>query len=133
MGIAPCGLPHSEICGSTDICSLPQLIAACHVLLRLLVPRHPPCALHHLSFGLSFSPITSSLILARSCAYLSTRTSSRSNRSSYLTKNPTPIWLVLLSICFVTISRLLACVPEYARFVSLDMFLAYDQKSCANF
>ena len=28
-----------------DICSFPQLIAACHVLLRLLVPRHPPYAL----------------------------------------------------------------------------------------
>ena len=39
------GLPHSEICGSQDICSLPQLIAACHVFHRLLVPRHPPCAL----------------------------------------------------------------------------------------
>ena len=37
--------PHSEICGSMDICSSPQLIAACHVLLRLLVPRHPPYAL----------------------------------------------------------------------------------------
>ena len=37
--------PHSEICGSMDMCSLPQLIAACHVLLRLPVPRHPPCAL----------------------------------------------------------------------------------------
>ena len=37
--------PHSEICGSTDICSSPQLFAACHVLLRLPVPRHPPCAL----------------------------------------------------------------------------------------
>ena len=41
--------PHSEICGSRDICSLPQLFAACHVLLRLLVPRHPPCALLHLT------------------------------------------------------------------------------------
>ena len=41
--------PHSEICGSMDICSLPQLIAACHVLCRLLVPRHPPCALLHLT------------------------------------------------------------------------------------
>ena len=41
--------PHSEICGSMDICSLPQLIAACHVLRRLPVPRHPPCALSHLT------------------------------------------------------------------------------------
>ena len=41
--------PHSEICGSTDVCSCPQLIAACRVLLRLLVPRHPPYALLHLT------------------------------------------------------------------------------------
>ena len=41
--------PHSDICGSMDICSLPQLFAACHVLLRLPVPRHPPYALLHLT------------------------------------------------------------------------------------
>ena len=41
--------PHSEICGLADICSCPQLIAACHVLLRLPVPRHPPYALIHLT------------------------------------------------------------------------------------
>ncbi len=39
------GLPHSEIIGSIDICSSPMLIAACHVLRRLLEPRHPPYAL----------------------------------------------------------------------------------------
>ena len=37
--------PHSDICGSMDICSSPQLFAAYHVFRRLLVPRHPPCAL----------------------------------------------------------------------------------------
>ena len=40
------GFPHSDICGSSDICSLPQLFAAYHVFHRLLVPRHPPCALN---------------------------------------------------------------------------------------
>ena len=40
-----CGFPHSDICGLSDICSSPQLFAAYHVFLRLLVPRHPPCAL----------------------------------------------------------------------------------------
>ena len=44
-GIAPAGLPHSDICGSMGICPSPQLFAACHVLLRLREPRHPPCAL----------------------------------------------------------------------------------------
>ena len=43
------GLPHSEICGSKAICASPQLIAACHVLHRLLMPRHSPCALVHLT------------------------------------------------------------------------------------
>ena len=37
--------PHSDICGSMCICHSPQLFAAYHVFLRLLVPRHPPCAL----------------------------------------------------------------------------------------
>ena len=40
-----CGFPHSDTCGSMDMCSSPQLFAACRVFLRLLVPRHPPCAL----------------------------------------------------------------------------------------
>ena len=44
------GFPHSEISGSTDICSSPKLIAACHVLRRLLMPRHSPCALYSLTF-----------------------------------------------------------------------------------
>ena len=39
------GFPHSDICGSMDICSSPQLFAAYHVFHRLSVPRHPPCAL----------------------------------------------------------------------------------------
>jgi hypothetical protein len=43
------GLPHSDICGSKLICSSPQLIAACHVLLRLLMPRHSPYALLRLN------------------------------------------------------------------------------------
>ena len=45
-----CGFPHSEIHGSRDICSSPWLFAAYHVFLRLLVPRHPPCALFSLTF-----------------------------------------------------------------------------------
>ena len=37
--------PHSDIHGSMVICTSPWLFAAYHVFLRLLVPRHPPCAL----------------------------------------------------------------------------------------
>ena len=40
------GLPHSEIPGSPIARISPGLFAACHVLHRLSVPRHPPDALH---------------------------------------------------------------------------------------
>ena len=43
--VCSAGFPHSDICGSMDICSSPQLFAAYHVFHRLLVPRHPPYAL----------------------------------------------------------------------------------------
>ncbi len=39
------GFPHSVIRGSMLMCSSPRLIAACHDLHRLLMPRHSPCAL----------------------------------------------------------------------------------------
>ena len=39
------GFPHSDISGSQLICSSPKLFAAYHVLHRLLMPRHSPCAL----------------------------------------------------------------------------------------
>ena len=38
-------MPHSEIPGSTRAYRSPRLIAVRCVLLRLLAPRHPPCAL----------------------------------------------------------------------------------------
>ena len=41
--------PHSEIFGSQFTCNSPKLIAAYHVLHRLLVPRHSPCTLNNLT------------------------------------------------------------------------------------
>ena len=52
------GFPHSDIHGSLDICSSPWLFAACRVLLRLLMPRHSPCALISLTSS-SQSPLAS--------------------------------------------------------------------------
>ena len=49
------GFPHSDTRGSALICSSPRLFAACRVLLRLLVPRHSPCALFRLNFYVSFT------------------------------------------------------------------------------
>jgi hypothetical protein len=46
--MTPAGFPHSEISGSRLVCSSPELIAAYHVLPRLLTPRHPPSALSSL-------------------------------------------------------------------------------------
>ena len=43
------GFPHSDISGSMLICSSPKLFAAYHVLHRLLMPRHSPCALVRLT------------------------------------------------------------------------------------
>ena len=39
------GFPHSDIRGSKVARTSPRLLAACHVLHRLLAPRHPPNAL----------------------------------------------------------------------------------------
>ena len=59
VDIKSTGLPHSEISGSRVICTSPELVAACHVLLRLREPRHPPVALFF--FFLSMNARTSLL------------------------------------------------------------------------
>ena len=62
--VCSAGFPHSEICGSMDICSSPQLIAAYHVFHRLLVPRHPPCALYSLTCRIVFAILLISFRIA---------------------------------------------------------------------
>ena len=52
-GVHPAGFPHSEIPGSKPACGSPRLFAACHVLHRLLAPRHPPYALSSLIIKLT--------------------------------------------------------------------------------
>src|SRR5260370_25167713 len=52
-GITGSGFPHSDIPGSKPACGSPRLIAACHVLHRLLAPRHPPYALSSLTIKLT--------------------------------------------------------------------------------
>ena len=55
------GFPHSVIPGSKLMCSSPRLIAACHDLLRLLMPRHSPCALISLTSWRRIAPPSGSL------------------------------------------------------------------------
>ena len=56
-----CGLPHSDIFGSKLVCSSPKLFAACHVLHRLLAPRHSPYTLSSLTIRNSKLTLTNRL------------------------------------------------------------------------
>ncbi len=49
------GFPHSEISGSQNIDFSPKLIAVCHVLHRLMMPRHPSYARIRLARNFSLS------------------------------------------------------------------------------
>ena len=60
--MTPAGFPHSDIHGSLPACGSPWLFAACHVLLRRMVPWHPPCALISLIFS-SLRPETNCFLL----------------------------------------------------------------------
>ena len=46
------GFPIRRSSDITPVCGSPKLIAACHVLHRLFLPRHPPCALSSLTIEL---------------------------------------------------------------------------------
>ena len=52
LGLLPNGFPHSDIPRSKLTYSSLRRFAVCCVLLRLLVPRHPPCALINLTLFL---------------------------------------------------------------------------------
>jgi len=58
------GFPHSEIPGSMPACGSPGLIAASHVLLRLLAPRHPPYALSSLTIKLTQHVVPAPLVVS---------------------------------------------------------------------
>ena len=54
--------PHSDTCGSMSICNSPQLFAAYHVLLRRLMPGHPPYALYSLNLYVYYPLIARQII-----------------------------------------------------------------------
>ena len=126
-GYCPAGLPHSEISGSKDICSSPKLIAACHVLLRLLMPRHSPCALSSLT--------NRKLAFARSRCELC-----RPHRFSeivivthHLSRCCSTIKICLLSVLFSTETSLLpyfTCnhIVQFSRCRTLQPLLKPDLK-----
>ena len=102
------GFPHSEISGSTAICASPKLIAACHVLHRLLMPRHSPCALISLTYRSVFTK------RARKAIWFS---SSKSNYAGirvdkivlvlpFITKSSTKIYVSLCCLLFILLVTL---------------------------
>ena len=100
------GFPHSEIPGSMLMCSSPRLIAACHVLLRLLMPRHSPCALISLTIF---------LVLRKNYAGHRSFSISRSNCS--FTHNSTK-----KSVCFAFQRSTLCCLAYYLIIFPLFSF-----------
>ena len=112
------GFPHSDISGSTVICTSPKLFAACHVLHRLLMPRHSPCALY-------------SLTSSRQTSYPSLpRWRESSAIPLPLLSSPNPLALGFGSAVFV--SRSGSQAFELCRLRVLRNCLCYPSKSSTN-
>jgi hypothetical protein len=60
-------LSHSEIFGLMFVCNYPKLIAAYHVLHRLLVPRHPPYALIRFKYCYSLTSCYTDRVYLTTC------------------------------------------------------------------
>ena len=120
------GFPHSEICGSMLICSSPQLIAACHVLRRLPMPRHSPYALLRLNYLQQFVPASLVLAsLARIAVFIHCSALSGKIVFFYPTEKPDSGEFLPLSSCF----------PYFVCHVCLTCFLSnsYDPFSLIRF
>ena len=63
------GLRHSDICGSKRTYRSPQLIAVNHVLRRLPMPRHSPCALCCFTICFMFHEFSKKLLILNTCSY----------------------------------------------------------------
>ena len=104
LEVCSSGFPHSDIHGSSLICSYPWLFAACHVLLRLLMPRHSPCALSCLTYAVT--PLSITLVLFEN--YASTEVLSRNRILVYPTRFSTFFTLLRCSLSRAT-PLLLSC------------------------
>ena len=83
-------MPHSDPSGSTPARGSPKIFAACHVLHRLLAPRHPPDALlllnpsGHQPGKPRTGPIQPSSVVARQSSEKKSTTSTRHRQMSQL-------------------------------------------------
>ena len=110
------GFPHSDIRGSKLTRSSPRLFAACHVLRRLLAPRHPPNALltlDQLTHGQT-SDVALIIYPCKRCINLFPRTH---NQLIFLTEEFSDV------IChFFTISKtIIHCDEHAAKLVSFKL------------
>jgi hypothetical protein len=85
-GITREGLPHSEISGSKRVCRSPELIAAYHVLRRLLMPRHSPYALTSLTKKTLVSFFGEECVYPSLCNCQRTKTASRRKNEARISK-----------------------------------------------
>ena len=97
------GFPHSVIHGSKLMCSSPWLIAACHDLLRLLMPRHSPCAL----ISLTSDAISRILLILKNYVQI-TEKFNFGLLSFYPSKQLSPFIFVPQHCCFILPLLLLA-------------------------
>ena len=108
------GFPHSVIHGSKLMCSSPWLIAACHDLHRLLMPRHSPCALSSLTFA--EQPFSCSQILELCRLH-------RVSLKLYLPFLPELTVLIKVStISLICFQQTLCCLLAFTRIITLFSF-----------
>ena len=117
-GVHPAGFPHSEIPGSKPACGSPRLIAACHVLHRLLAPRHPPYALSSLIIKLT------QYVVCRDACMLPTSRSAATSSPRWLFRSFSPARPPRILPIHYSLSRLLGagtidsattgCLTEFA-------------------
>ncbi len=119
-GITLYEFPHSEIFGSKVACTSPKLIAAYHVLHRLLVPRHSPYALNNLTFSATYLLRTPSLCsLAQSVTYISMRLSLFVPRLGFLA-NLSPAFGLSSGSDFRHIFKTVACHKIFLNLMILQ-------------
>ena len=100
QGITPGGFPHSDISGSTLARNSPKHFAACHVLRRLLAPRHPPHALSSLTYNVHAASTVLAVATMRSRRNLLDEIDAstlRFLRSRTRRSGCSPCWLVRLA------------------------------------
>ena len=109
------GFPHSVIHGSKLMCSSPWLIAACHDLHRLLMPRHSPCALSSLTFV--EQPFSCSLDLKNYAGF------TEFSLKLYLPYLPELTVLIKVStISLICFQQTLCCLLAFTRILHCSVF-----------